>query len=182
MQPGHAGIPHRAALDGTRFASLDAFDTRLKTILTDIRGNSHFRAGMETGDGLPIGGTCVNVGCVPSETLIRTVEAHHWANHCGFRRDSIEQRRGRFAAVIAQKRRLVQQLRQAKYLDVVAGLPSVRIMPGRARFVSPQAVEVNGQNHRCRRFPYRHGAAPYAPPIPGVEDSGYRGPGFPPRE
>ena len=35
-------------------------------------------------DGLPIGGTCVNVGCVPSKTLIRAAEAHHRANHHGF--------------------------------------------------------------------------------------------------
>ena len=35
-------------------------------------------------DGLPIGGTCVNVGCVPSKTLIRTAEAFHNSNHPNF--------------------------------------------------------------------------------------------------
>ena len=34
--------------------------------------------------GLPTGGTCVNVGCVPSKTLIRAAEAHHRAAHPGF--------------------------------------------------------------------------------------------------
>ena len=35
-------------------------------------------------EGLPIGGTCVNVGCVPSKTLIRAAEAHHRAGHPPF--------------------------------------------------------------------------------------------------
>ena len=35
-------------------------------------------------DGLPIGGTCVNVGCVPSKTLIRAAEAYHRTRHPHF--------------------------------------------------------------------------------------------------
>lgn len=124
-------------------------------------------------DGLPIGGTCVNVGCVPSKTLIRAAEAHHRADHHGFDGIRSSSEVVDFAAVIAQKRQLVEKLRQTKYLDVVADLPSVRIVRGRARFVSPQVVEVNGQSIIGDRFLIATGVAPYAPPIPGLEDTGY---------
>ena len=124
-------------------------------------------------DGLPIGGTCVNVGCVPSKTLIRAAEAHHRANHHGFDGIRSSSKVVDFAAVIAQKRQLVENLRQVKYLDVVADLPSVRIVSGRARFVSPQAVEVNGQLIAGDRFLIATGAAPHVPSIPGREDTGY---------
>jgi pyruvate/2-oxoglutarate dehydrogenase complex dihydrolipoamide dehydrogenase (E3) component len=40
-----------------------------------------------------IGGTCVNVGCVPSKTLIRAAEAWHNAGHHHFCRDQFRKKR-----------------------------------------------------------------------------------------
>jgi len=124
-------------------------------------------------DGLPIGGTCVNVGCVPSKTLIRAAEFHHHAKLGRFAGIESDSRVTDFHAVIEQKRQLVEQLRQAKYVDVVAEEPSIRIIQGRARFVSPQTVAVNGEEITASRFLIATGAAPFVPPIPGLEDAGY---------
>ena len=124
-------------------------------------------------DGLPIGGTCVNVGCVPSKTLIRAAEAHHRAAHHSFEGIESSSRVTNFAAVIRQKRELVESLRQAKYLDVVADLPGVRIVKGRARFVAPRTVEINGERITGDRVLIATGAAPHVPPIPGLADAGY---------
>lgn len=77
-------------------------------------------------DGLPIGGTCVNVGCVPSKTLIRAAESLHRANHIPFRGVAGLARVTDFKALMRQKQELVEQLRQAKYLDVVGDLPQGR--------------------------------------------------------
>jgi len=59
-------------------------------------------------DGLPIGGTCVNVGCVPSKTLIRAAEAHHPRQPSRIRGDSIKHRsrgfRGRHRAEASTRR------------------------------------------------------------------------------
>jgi mercuric reductase len=124
-------------------------------------------------DGLPIGGTCVNVGCVPSKTLIRAGEALHRANHQPF--DGIEgsARVTDFAAVIRQKRELVEELRQAKYLDVISGHENVRVVAGRARFVSPLAVEVNGESIQGTHYLIATGTRPFAPPVSGLETCGY---------
>ncbi|MEQ9616649.1 MAG: mercury(II) reductase [Phycisphaerales bacterium] len=124
-------------------------------------------------DGLPIGGTCVNVGCVPSKTLIRAAEAHHRAAHHGFEGIESTSRVADFGAVIRQKRELVEQLRQAKYLDVVNPLEHVRIIEGRARFVSPDAVEVNGERITGDRILIATGTSPFVPPIEGLREAGY---------
>ena len=62
-------------------------------------------------DGLPTGGTCVNVGCVPSKTLIRAAESLHRASHNPFAGIQTRGRVTDFAAVIEQKRQLVTERR-----------------------------------------------------------------------
>ena len=82
-----------------------------------------------------IGGTCVNAGCVPSKTLIRAAENHHWNGLSRFR--GIKPERGvvDFAELMRENDQLVQDLRKAKYEDVLSGLSGVRFIEGRARFV-----------------------------------------------
>src|SRR5580693_6036374 len=80
-------------------------------------------------------GTCVNVGCVPSKTLIRAVEAVHHANAGSPRFDGIESgaRVVDWAAQIGQKDALVASLRQAKYADLLPGYNNIAYREGRAR-------------------------------------------------
>lgn len=124
-------------------------------------------------EGLPIGGTCVNVGCVPSKTLIRAAEAHHRALHHPF--EGIESTSSvvDFGAVMRQKQQLVEQLRQAKYMDVVADLEQVEIVEGRARLVDAHTVAVNGHTLEADSILIATGASPYIPPVPGLAESGY---------
>lgn len=124
-------------------------------------------------DGLPIGGTCVNVGCVPSKTLIRAAEFHHHATLRRFEGIESHSRVADFHAVIEQKRQLVQELRQAKYVDVVEDVSSIRIVNGRARFVSPGSVEVDGKRITANRFLIATGAAPHVPAVAGLKETGY---------
>ena len=68
-----------------------------------------------------IGGTCVNVGCVPSKALIRAVESIHHANAAPMRFNGVEAgaRMADWGKVIAEKDSLVSGLRQAKYADLL---------------------------------------------------------------
>lgn len=75
-----------------------------------------------------IGGTCVNVGCIPSKTLIRATETVHHANLAArFSGIRAEGRVADWRAVVRQKDELVSSLRQAKYLDL---LPSFALREG----------------------------------------------------
>jgi len=67
-----------------------------------------------------IGGTCVNVGCVPSKALIRATESLHHAGAAS-RFAGIEGSAmvSDWSALVAQKDELVASLRQAKYADLL---------------------------------------------------------------
>ena len=116
-----------------------------------------------------IGGTCVNVGCVPSKTLIRATEAIHHANEArrfaGIRGGaSLEDWR----ALLAQKAELVAELRQAKYTDLLPAYDTVSYIEGAAR-LTPNGVAVNGSVIAADKVIITTGAAPAAPSIPGIE-------------
>ncbi len=123
--------------------------------------------------GLPIGGTCVNVGCVPSKTLIRAAEAHWRPAHHGFAGIEGQSRLTSFAEVIAQKRALVGELRSAKYVDVARSLEGVEIIEGRAKLLGARAVEAGGRRIDADRIILATGARPAVPAIPGLAECGY---------
>ncbi len=120
-----------------------------------------------------IGGTCVNVGCVPSKTLIRAAEAHHRATHHPFEGIASTSRVSDFTRIIGQKDALVNALRQAKYVEVLQGLENVTFIEGRGRLVSPRRVEVAGRTLNARRLIIATGASPWAPGIPGLAAADY---------
>jgi mercuric reductase len=129
-------------------------------------------------DGLPIGGTCVNVGCVPSKTLLRAAEAHHQPTRQRFTGIEGSSQVTDFSEVIAQKRELVGALRQAKYVDVIEPLEDVRLIDGRARLVGsktdgPKQVVVNGERIDADHVILATGASPAAPPIDGLDQVDY---------
>jgi mercuric reductase len=123
--------------------------------------------------GLPIGGTCVNVGCVPSKALIRAAEAHHRADNHPFAGIESRSKVTDFGALTRQTHELVETLRQKKYLDVVKDLPRVKIIQGRARFVSAREIEVAGRPITADRVLIATGARTHVPDIPGLAEIDY---------
>lgn len=118
-----------------------------------------------------IGGTCVNIGCVPSKALIRATEAVRHANDAAARFDGIESgaRVVDWAAQIAQKDALVAGLRQAKYADLLPEYNNVVYHEGPARLVDG-GVQVAGQHIGSERIIITTGARPALPRIPGIAD------------
>ena len=124
-------------------------------------------------DGLPIGGTCVNVGCVPSKTLIRTAEQVYHANHPNFKgmkpgNNSID-----FKEIIRQKTELVNELRQSKYVGVLKDDPNVAILHARAKLIDNQQVEAAGKIYTGEKILLAAGSSTYVPDIPGLKEIGY---------
>ena len=120
-----------------------------------------------------LGGTCVNVGCVPSKIMIRAAHvAHLQAGHpfpgIPHHRPSVDRR-----ALVAQQQARVEALRQAKYEDILAANPAIALIRGDARFDDAQTIAVetgNGTPVRVTadRVLIATGARPAAPGIPGL--------------
>jgi mercuric reductase len=74
--------------------------------------------------------------------------------------------------LVAQKRELSGELRREKYEDLIEYY-GWELLRGRARFIGPDAVAVDGRTVRARAFLIATGARPAVPAIPGLEEAGY---------
>ena len=125
-------------------------------------------------EGATLGGTCVNVGCVPSKTLIRAAEAQHRRVHHGFRGIPATDGRPDWPMVRADKDALVAELRQTKYWNVLQAYPSITLFQERATLVSAREVRLaSGRTLTAGKIVVTTGSSPWAPPIPGLAEAGY---------
>lgn len=118
-----------------------------------------------------IGGTCVNVGCVPSKAMIRAVETLHSAQGAA-RFDGVEAtaRVTDWAAMVAQKQALVDDLRAAKYMDVLPNYEGVNYIEGQASFSQDGSLNVGDRAIRAPKVIIATGSSPHTPEIPGLEE------------
>ncbi|MDI6623222.1 MAG: mercury(II) reductase [Brevundimonas sp.] len=121
------------------------------------------------GQGL-IGGTCVNVGCVPSKTMIRAAEALHGAQAAGrFPGLAGQARITDWRQLVAAKDDLVADLRQKKYVDLLPEYDRLTYLEGAARFTET-GVAVDGEPLAAGKVVIATGASPAAPDIAGLAD------------
>ncbi len=122
------------------------------------------------GHGL-IGGTCVNVGCVPSKTMIRAAEAIHGAKAAQrFPGLSGAAQVDDWAALMAGKDTLVSGLRQKKYADLLPGYEGITYIDEGAAQLVPSGVQVGSRLIRAPKVIIATGGRPALPPIPGIKD------------
>lgn len=118
-----------------------------------------------------IGGTCVNVGCVPSKTMIRAVETIHQAISAS-RFNGI---RGaaeicNWEALVNQKKQLVESLRKSKYIGLLPSYPNIGYVEGRVVFTgNSTGVEINGQKFHPGKIVIATGASAVLPVINGIQ-------------
>lgn len=123
--------------------------------------------------GLPLGGTCVNVGCMPSKTLLWAGEVMHQAKHHGIPGLEIEIKNFNFAAVVQHELDLVAKLRAEKYEKVLNGLENITHIEGKVTFVSPNEIETNGQKYSAKKFIITTGSTAIVPPIENITEVGF---------
>jgi len=125
-----------------------------------------------------LGGTCVNVGCVPSKIMIRAAHiAHLQAAHpfTGLGRSQPLVDR---SALVAQQQARVTELRSAKYEQILESNPSITLLRGRGRFMDARTIVVeteDGKTHTLTadRILIAAGASSATPQIPGLEGVPY---------
>src|SRR5690242_17981704 len=113
-----------------------------------------------------IGGTCVNIGCLPSKTMIRATQAlHDAAAAARFTGIRAEGGVADWGAVVRQKRELVASLRQAKYVDILPSYETIAYREGRA-VLARDGVTVDGEPIKAGKIIVATGASPALPAIP----------------
>lgn len=124
-----------------------------------------------------IGGTCVNVGCVPSKIMIRAAHIVHLRRESPFdaglpaAAPAVLRER-----LLAQQQGRVEELRHAKYEGILASTPAITVLRGEARFRDTRTLTVataDGGTHEVNfdRCLIATGASPALPPIPGLADT-----------
>jgi mercuric reductase len=92
-----------------------------------------------------VGGTCVNVGCVPSKALLAAATARHVASSDRFAGVATSVGPVDLAALIGQKDALVAEMRQHKYIDL-AEVHGFEVLSGYARFKDRTTLTVDGHD------------------------------------
>ncbi|MBI2583518.1 MAG: mercury(II) reductase [Candidatus Aenigmarchaeota archaeon] len=123
--------------------------------------------------GTVIGGTCVNVGCLPSKNLITVANVFHYAANNSFEGIKYEKGALNFRKAIEQKDRLVAKFRKEKYADLIENLENVTYIEGRGRFVSKNSVEVDGKKIEGGKFIVAVGARSNIIPVKGLDEINY---------
>ncbi len=117
-----------------------------------------------------IGGTCVNVGCVPSKALIRATEAiHHASTAYRFAGVTAQGQVTDWIVLRAQKDELVTSLRQAKYIDLLPAYNGVAYLEGQAK-IGNGGVTIDDQHIKADKVIIATGSRGFVPNIPGIED------------
>jgi|TARA_Y100000780_G_scaffold201401_2_gene193925 mercuric reductase len=126
-----------------------------------------------------IGGTCVNIGCVPSKILIRSAHIAHLRRESpfddGLSRQVPDVNR---TALLAQQQVRVEELRESKYESILDDNAAITVLKGEARFLDNRTIKVTlndgGEQevHFDKAF-IGTGARPAEPPIPGLSETPY---------
>ncbi len=125
-----------------------------------------------------VGGTCVNVGCIPSKFLVEA--AHHYhAARTGFPGIAPCAPPLAWDEVLRQKNELVESLRKEKYLDVLEAYEGITLLRGRAELRASGetsaglvTVRVGDRDVRAQKVVLATGTRPAMPPIPGLAEAG----------
>ncbi|MGL5119690.1 MAG: glutathione-disulfide reductase [Plesiomonas shigelloides] len=115
-----------------------------------------------------LGGTCVNVGCVPKKVMwhgAQIAEAmHRYAADYGF---DVDVKQFDFQQLIASREAYIDRIHQS--YERVLGNNKVDVIQGFARFVDAHTVEVNGEQITADHILIATGGYPTRPAIPGAE-------------
>lgn len=119
-----------------------------------------------------VGGTCLNVGCVPSKTLLAASGQRENALHSPFGGVPTSAGLVDLASVVTQKDTLVGALRQAKYVDVAAA-HGFEVRAGQASFAGPDLLLVDGEPLPASAYVIATGSVPAVPVLPGLDTVGH---------
>ena len=116
-----------------------------------------------------LGGTCVNVGCTPTKTLVASAAAAHAVRTAGRFGVHAGEPRVDFAAVMARKDAVVRQWREGVERRIAGAGERLTLLRGHARFTGERRVEIGGETHTADVVVINAGARSAVPDLPGLD-------------
>ena len=125
-----------------------------------------------------IGGTCVNIGCVPSKIFIRGASIVHLQGHHAVEGIPLNTPKLNRKAMVLQQQQWVEKLRHAKYESILENNPGINLVRGLARFKDATTLIITAADGvetelKADRILLAAGASPAIPNIPGLTDTPY---------
>ncbi|WP_182406498.1 FAD-dependent oxidoreductase [Psychrobacter sp. GP33] len=124
-----------------------------------------------------MGGDCLNYGCVPSKTVIKSAKVAEQIRHG--ERYGLENMTPQFSfkKVMARVQTVIDDIAPHDSVERYTDL-GVEVLKGYAKLIDPWTVEIklnNGgtQTLTARTIVIATGARPFVPPLPGIEETGY---------
>jgi dihydrolipoamide dehydrogenase len=118
-----------------------------------------------------LGGTCVNVGCIPTKALVRSAEVVETIRNSTRYGVAVSGFRVDFPAVMARMAGIVQTSRSF-YERAIAADPGVIWIPKTVHFTSPTRLEWETGSLQVDHTIIASGTEPWWPPIPGIREAG----------
>lgn len=114
-----------------------------------------------------LGGTCVNVGCVPKKVMWYASQTHHILNHAKDYGFSVTNTTFDWSTLYTHRQRYISRLNEI-YRTSLADAQITHIQ-GSASFVSAKTIQVNDQTYTAKHIVIATGSKPVIPEIPGAE-------------
>lgn len=137
-----------------------------KTLAAELAKRNHSVAVIERSDKM-YGGTCINIGCIPTKTLVHAAKLAD-------RAASREEKQAYYAQSIARKEEVTSLLRQKNYHNL-ADNPNVTVYTGIGSFAGPDVVEVRTAEEviqlQAPQIYINTGTETIVPPIEGIKDN-----------
>lgn len=121
---------------------------------------------------LPLGGTCVNVGCVPSKIMLHQGAEYYYSVNSKFEAIKVNGKAD-FVKALKETREMVEMMRRKNYVNVIEKQQNIDFKEGRASFVSEHSIAVGGKTFSADFILIATGASTSVPPIKGIRDIDY---------
>lgn len=124
-----------------------------------------------------MGGDCLNYGCVPSKALIKSAKLAHQMRHGDHYGLEAAAPKFSFAKVMERVHGVIADIAPHDSVERYTDL-GVEVLQGYAKLIDPWTVDIALTDGSTRRLTTRSiiiatGAAPFVPPLPGIDDVGY---------
>src|SRR5581483_7465589 len=173
LQPRSRNVASTVARSAEECRAMPKYDYDLLTIgagsggVRASRMAASYGARVAVAEESSLGGTCVNLGCIPKKLLVYASHFAHDFEDAAAYGWNVGERSFDWRRLIANKDREIARL-NGVYRRLLEG-SGVAIVNGRATVVSPHEVDVDGRRISARHLLIATGSRPYVPGLPGCD-------------